>query len=193
MRHLFQVPDSASYYFSRVKEIGLSGYVPTQDDLLRSRVRTTGAIQYNFIIKGTAFNVFDVGGQKSERKKWYFCFYFIEIYFRINCFEGVTAVVFVAAISEYNQVMYEDNSTNRLSESLVLFDSICNSQYFQRTSMILFLNKTDLFQEKIKTVSLSTCFDDFPTESDGDFEFAKMFIEEKFKSKNAHPDKKQVC
>jgi guanine nucleotide-binding protein G(i) subunit alpha len=70
--------------------------------------------------------MFDVGGQRSERKKW------------IHCFENVTAIVFLVAISEYDQ------SINRMQEALVLFDSICNSRWFVRTSIILFLNKVRL-------------------------------------------------
>lgn len=56
--------------------------------------------------------MFDVGGQRNERKKW------------IHCFENVTAVLFVAALSEYNQVLYEDETQNRLVESLQLFDEV---------------------------------------------------------------------
>ena len=84
--------------------------------------------------------MFDVGGQRNERKKW------------IHCFENVTAVIFVAAISEYDQVLYEDDTTNRMHEALELFDEICNSRWFRETSIILFLNKRDLFNEKISRV-----------------------------------------
>lgn len=60
---------------------------------------------------------------------------------RIHCFENVTAILFLVAISEYDQMLYEDESINRMQEALVLFDSICNSRWFVRTSIILFLNK----------------------------------------------------
>lgn len=56
----------------------------------------------------------------------------------IHCFENVTAVIFVAALSEYNQTLYEDESQNRLTESLALFEEICNSKYFRTTSMVCF-------------------------------------------------------
>ena len=82
----------------------------------------------------------DVGGQRNERKKW------------IHCFEGVTAVIFVAAISEYDQVLYEDGQTNRMVEALKLFEETCGLKWFVDTSFILFLNKRDLFDEKIKRV-----------------------------------------
>ena len=81
-----------------------------------------------------------MGGQRNERKKW------------IHAFDNVTAVIFVAAISEYDQVLYEDSQTNRIDEALKLFDEICNSSWFSKTSMILFLNKNDLFKSKLKLV-----------------------------------------
>ena len=50
---------------------------------------------------------------------------------------------------------------NRMQEALQLFDSICNSRWFTETSIILFLNKSDLFREKITRVPLSLCFPDY--------------------------------
>lgn len=87
-------------------------------------------------------SIFDVGGQRNERKKW------------IHCFDDVTAVIFVAAISEYDQVLYEESGQNRMYEALDLFDEICNSRWFKDTSMILFLNKKDLFEQKMKKVDI---------------------------------------
>jgi hypothetical protein len=88
------------------------------------------------------YSIFDVGGQKNERRKW------------MHCFQEVTAVIFVAAISEYDQVLFEDGTTNRLDDAFKLFDYVCNSRFFENTSIILFLNKCDLFAEKIKTTDL---------------------------------------
>ena len=49
-------------------------------------------------------------------------------------------------------------------ESMRLFESICNSKWFINTSMILFLNKKDLFAEKIKKVSIKIAFPDYDGE-----------------------------
>ena len=136
-RAQYQLTDSASYFFQRLDDITRPDYVPTEQDVLRSRVRTTGIVENEFTIDGNAFKMFDVGGQRNERKKW------------IHCFENVTAVLFVAAISEYDQVLYEDENTNRITEALNLFEEISNSRWFRETSMILFLNKRDLFMDKI--------------------------------------------
>lgn len=54
---------------------------------------------------------------------------------------------------------------NRMHESLHLFNSICNHRYFATTSIVLFLNKKDVFSEKIKKAHLSICFPDYDGES----------------------------
>lgn len=97
--------------------------------------------------------MFDVGGQRSERKKW------------IHCFEGVTAIIFCVALSGYDLVLAEDEEMNRMIESMKLFDSICNSKWFVETSIILFLNKKDLFEEKINRSPLTICFPEYTGKS----------------------------
>ena len=128
-RSNFQVLDCLSYYCTDIDRIAAQSYVPTQQDVLQARVRTSGIVEEKYVIDGVQFTMFDVGGQRNERKKW------------IHAFDNVTAVIFVAAISEYDQVLYEDSQTNRIDEAVKLFDEICNSKWFKNTSMILFLNK----------------------------------------------------
>lgn len=93
--------------------------------------------------------MFDVGGQRSERKKW------------IHCFEAVTSIIFCVALSEYDQVLLEESGQNRMLESLVLFESVINSRWFIRTSIILFLNKTDVFRAKLPKIPLEKYFPDY--------------------------------
>jgi len=140
---------------------------------LRCRSRTTGIVETEFQIKNDYFKIMDVGGQRSERKKW------------IHCFEDVTAVIFVAAINEYDQTLYEDNSTNRIMEALDLFDKTCNSKWFVNANIILFLNKRDLFEDKIKKVDLKVCFPDY---KDGcNYHAASEYLMNKFKEQNKQP------
>jgi len=136
-RSEFQLNDSAEFYFNDVARLSADDYLPTTDDVLRSRVRTTGIVQSDFIIKGLNFSMFDVGGQRNERRKW------------IHCFDNVNAVVFVASLSEFDQVLFEDETKNRLDEALELFQQISNSKWFADTSIVLFLNKKDLFEKKL--------------------------------------------
>lgn len=95
------------------------------------------------------YHVFDMGGQRSERKKW------------IHCFEDVTTILFIVAVSEYDQSLFEDVTMNRMNEALTLFDSICNSPWFTSTPIILFLNKSDLLREKLKTSPIEKHFCDY--------------------------------
>ena len=115
----------------------------------------------------------DVGGQRSERRKW------------IHCFEKVTTVMFLCAISEYDQVLCETENevsqpssavaivttllfisqkVNRMSESLALFETITKYPWFVSSSLILFLNKKDLLEEKIKTSNLVDYFPEYTGE-----------------------------
>jgi GTPase SAR1 family protein len=90
------------------------------------------------------FALYDVGGQRNERKKW------------IHVFDNVTGVIFVAALSEYDQTLFEDNDKNRMVEALELFEWICNHDLFKNVPTILFLNKMDLFRTKISTYPIAT-------------------------------------
>jgi len=102
----------------------------------------------------------------------------------IHCFENVTAVLFLAAISAYDQVLWEDSSKNRMEEALELFEDICCSEWFENTAIILFLNKSDIFKEKIESVPLSKYFNDYVyTGIDTNFNEAVDFISEMFSSK----------
>ena len=134
MRSKFQLNDSAEYFFERLSELAKPDYLPSVDDILQMRIRTTGIVHESFMVDGVefeyvkdvcdnsvtapcshtamsccccygcyyycnyclllllSFRMYDVGGQRSERRKW------------IHCFDNVTAVIFVAAISEYDQV-----------------------------------------------------------------------------------------
>jgi len=114
-----------------------STFVPTNEDILHSRVRTSGVVQENFQIGEARFEMYDVGGQRNERRKW------------IHSFQNVTTVMFVAAVSEYNQVLYEDNGVNRQTEAVELFRQQLESEWFLTIPFILFLNKKDLFREKL--------------------------------------------
>lgn len=177
-RSRFQLTDSAAYFFDQVETVGHPAYIPSEQDVLRSRVRTTGIVENEFIIEGNKFKMFDVGGQRNERKKW------------IHCFSEVTAVLFVAAMSEYDMVLFEDETTNRMDEALNLFDEICNSRWFKKTSMILMLNKRDLFAEKIQKVPLTVWDPDY--DGSNDFATASSYIQEAFESKNKESATKKI-
>ncbi|XP_012697303.1 guanine nucleotide-binding protein subunit alpha-14-like [Clupea harengus] len=145
-RREYQLSDSAKYYLSDMDRISVFNYLPTLQDILRVRVPTTGIIEYPFDLQTVIFRMVDVGGQRSERKKW------------LNCFENVTSLIFLVALSEYDQVLYESDKENRMMESKALFKTIITSNWFLDSSVILFLNKTDLLNEKILLSHLADYF-----------------------------------
>lgn len=163
-----QLHDHLDYMLSRLDDFVKSDYIPTVEDILKVRVRTTGIMEMSYQIEQIHFTVMDMGGQRSERRKWIFFF------------EGVTAVIFVLALNEYDMRLREDPNVNRMQESLGLFKNIINNQYFNNTPIIFFLNKTDLFQEKILRSDLTVCFPDYT--GGKDYEKAAKFITAKFLS-----------
>ncbi len=177
----FQIVESVKYYFNEIDRIMLDDYVATQQDMLLARVRTSGIVTEKYVIDGKPFEMYDVGGQRNERKKW------------IHCFDDVTAVIFVAALSEYDQALFEDSSQNRMTEAIQLFDEICNNHNFTKSNMILFLNKRDLFEEKINAVHIGDqeAFKDFQTPF-GAADYYDQGVDyflQKFIEKNENPDR----
>jgi guanine nucleotide-binding protein subunit alpha len=83
-------------FVNDLDRIWADGYVPNDQDLLRSRLRTTGITETIFDLGQLTYRMFDVGGQRSERKKW------------IHCFENVNCLLFLVAISGYDQCLVED-------------------------------------------------------------------------------------
>ncbi|KAI9357765.1 heterotrimeric G protein alpha subunit B [Pilaira anomala] len=176
-RNEFQLIDSAAYYFNEIDRISNPDYVPNEQDILRARVKTTGITETKFQVGELLYRMVDVGGQRSERKKW------------IHCFEDVTAIIFMVAISEYDQVLFEDETVNRIGESLTLFQSICDMDCFQKTSIILFLNKTDLFKKKLMTSPLNAYF---PKYKGHTYDHACQYLMEQFQALTVKSSDKRV-
>ncbi|KAK6312880.1 hypothetical protein J4Q44_G00162270 [Coregonus suidteri] len=175
-RREYQLSDSTKYYMNALDRIAEASYLPTQQDVLRVRVPTTGIIEYPFDLQSVIFRMVDVGGQRSERRKW------------IHCFENVTSIMFLVALSEYDQVLVESDNENRMEESKALFRTIITYPWFQNSSVILFLNKKDLLEEKI---TYSHLVDYFP-EFDGpqrDAQAGREFILKMFVDLNPDSDK----
>lgn len=168
LRSKFQMMDSASYYFDNVTRVASEEYIPSEEDIIRCRVRTTGIVESKFVIDDNRFLIVDVGGQRNERKKW------------IHCFDSVTAVIYVVALSEYDQVLYEDGRTNRMDEALKLFEDTCQLKWFADMSILLFLNKSDLFTQKISRTPLSVWRSDVA--ADG-YDESLAYIQGEFESR----------
>lgn len=178
----FHMLDSAPWFLENCHIILAKGYLPNNDAILRSRLATTGIHHTKFSMDGSTFRMYDVGGQRGERKKW------------IHCFEAVTAILYIASLVEFDQVLAEDRDKNRLKESLALFEGIINLPWFKTAAIILFLNKDDLFKEKVKKVPISNYFPEFIANNsatnqdqqnrDFDYKLGIKFIRDLYLSRN---------
>ncbi|KAH9414658.1 hypothetical protein DERP_014165 [Dermatophagoides pteronyssinus] len=140
-RNQYQLSDGLPYLFRNLKRISSLTYVPTNQDLLHARIPTRTVVEYSVEYKGVEFHFIDIGGQRRQRKKW------------LQCFDSMlTSILFIVSSIEYDQYLVEDADVNRLDETLTIFELIIDSDYFHHTSIILFLNKTDLLAEKLKQI-----------------------------------------
>jgi guanine nucleotide-binding protein G(i) subunit alpha len=144
-----QLPSSTSYFMNQMDRIFEKNYTPIEQDILRARRSTTGVHEIEFNIQNITFKCVDVGGQRTERRKW------------LHVFDDVTAVLFCVALDEYDLRMYEDETVWRVHESLQLFNEIANSTHLSGSAIILFMNKKDLFEQKIKEVDLTVTFPEY--------------------------------
>lgn len=169
-RNEYHLLDSCCYYLDDLDRIFSENFAPTVDDALRVRVRTTGILETKFKYENLIYKMIDVGGQRSERRKW------------LQCFDDVTAIIFVAALSGYDMILFEDANQNRLTESVDVFTNTFTNKVFAETNCILFLNKLDLFQAKVQTSPISNYHEEYEGyaseqgESKDDVTIGKEFI-----------------
>ncbi|XGW35438.1 hypothetical protein V3C99_019006 [Haemonchus contortus] len=166
------IPDNYAYFSTCLQRILTKDYLPTSLDIVHMRKATIGVHEFAFDFKKHVIRLIDVGGQRTERRKW------------IHFFEDVTAVMFVSSLSSYDQTMEEDMAVvqvvpsgiqprqsviriatasqreqkNRLMDSIDLFHEIVKNEFLKLCSFILFLNKVDLFKAKLAHSRLADHF-----------------------------------
>ncbi|KAI9333251.1 G protein alpha subunit [Obelidium mucronatum] len=173
----YQLIDCCAVFLNDLDRLCHPTFLPTDQDILNSRVMTTTIIETRFKIEGIIFRVFDVGGQRSERKKW------------APYFDDINAIIYLVAINSYDQICFEDNSTNRMVESMNLFASICNHPMFKKTAMIIFMNKIDLFRAKLETTLISDYFPTYDGKRPNDYDNGSEYFATRFLSLNKYEKK----
>nr|CAH7766390.1 unnamed protein product [Callosobruchus chinensis] len=179
----YQLIDSAEHFLNRIDEIRRPDYIPTNQDILFCRITTKSISKIEFKIPvpkkyggGLAeFWMFDVGGQRGQRKKW------------IQLFDGILGILFLIAASDFDQTLREDSKTNRLQEAYNLFTDIVHSKFVRDAGLIVFLNKQDVLKRKIEQGrKIEVYFREFSSfvpssekECDNDYERAKSFMKQK--------------
>ncbi|KAL1918491.1 uncharacterized protein VTP21DRAFT_3151 [Calcarisporiella thermophila] len=168
--------DTAKHFLDSIDRIASDYYTPTDDDIIQARVRTLGVSEHRFFIDKHTYIIYDVGGHRSQRKYW------------APYFDNCNAILFLAAISSFDQTLSEDPSINRLTDSVDLFRSICNHPLLKKSAMILFLNKTDILQMKLDAgIRVGKFFPEY--KGSNDFESIANFFRRQFTSQKRDADK----
>ncbi|CAP32734.1 Protein CBR-GPA-5 [Caenorhabditis briggsae] len=195
------IPDNIHYFFPHLERIAISEYMPTVEDLIHMRQTTLGVHEISFDYQTQTIRLIDVGGQKTERRKW------------IHFFEGVTAVMFVCSLSSFNQATEQEPNNafawetslnkvqnkilvrstgkakqrpgmvNRLDESVDLFTSIRENNFLKSSNFMLFLNKIDLLGKKLETIQFVNHFPAYEQwiTNDNSVQSVAEFIESMFR------------
>ncbi|KAK0232000.1 heterotrimeric G protein alpha subunit 4 [Armillaria nabsnona] len=161
------LPENLLYFFGSLDRLFDPQYEPTEQDIIQCRARTIGITETTFTLREHEMLMVDVGGQKSERRKW------------IHCFQDVTSILFLVSLSGYDQCLVEDKDANQMQDAMTIWDSICHSQWFKQTSIILFLNKNDLFERKIPHSDIKNFFPDYDGET-GDVRAGRDYFKRRF-------------
>ncbi|PPQ98404.1 hypothetical protein CVT24_004083 [Panaeolus cyanescens] len=144
MQHI-RLESMAGFFLDSIERVTALRYVPTDDDILRARLKTLGVSEHRFMLKAAAWAPY---------------------------FDNMDAIIFLAPISGFDevrnvgkskhnysiadndigfiQVLSEDTSVNRLEDSFKLWEKIISNPLLKETQIVLFLNKIDLLKEKLQ-------------------------------------------
>ncbi|KIP09968.1 hypothetical protein PHLGIDRAFT_125945 [Phlebiopsis gigantea 11061_1 CR5-6] len=178
-RRKIVLEDSEEYFLHHLPRIASRSYEPTDDDVIRARIRTLGVQEYhipfqtakpsNIVPLGTEWRIFDVGGARTTRHAW------------LPYFDDVQAILFLAPISCFDEKLAEDRRVNRLKDSVILWKSIVGSKLLENCTIILFLNKCDLLKKKLDSgVMVNRFIPRYGQRENNSYTFSK-YIKEKFK------------
>ncbi|KAM6492716.1 Guanine nucleotide binding protein (G-protein), alpha subunit [Amanita muscaria] len=169
-----RIEELAGFFLDSLERVTSLRYVPTDDDILRARLKTLGVKEHKFrISSGTSpwrdLRIFDVGGHRSQvRAAW------------APYFDDMDAIIFLAPISCFDQVLSEDPSVNRLEDSVHLWKSVVSNKLLKNTNLILFLNKIDIMKMKLNAgIRMADYILSYGNRAN-DFERASGYLRRKF-------------
>ncbi|KAI0319948.1 guanine nucleotide binding protein, alpha subunit [Amylostereum chailletii] len=136
-----RLEESSGFYLNEIDRITGKRYIPTNDDVLKARLKTVGVVEHSFAIsqnnKASNWRIYDVGGAQNQRQAW------------APYFQDANAIIFLAPISAFDQVLAENHHVNRLEDSLLLWRHVVSNKLLAHVNVILFLNKCDLLKAKL--------------------------------------------
>lgn len=154
-------------------------YVANDEDFLHAYVKTTGIHETYLESPHVKYRVYDIGGDRAERKKWPYVL------------EGVDCLVFIASLAVYD-AQYGADDSNDIRDSLTMFGSLLNTAKCSTTStIVLLLNKIDIFRQKIKRFPISDFWPDY-SGREGDYAAAIKFFADKFCALQQTEDRRKI-
>ncbi|KIM27401.1 hypothetical protein M408DRAFT_169642 [Serendipita vermifera MAFF 305830] len=180
-----RMEENPGFYLNDIRRIVSSTYIPSIDDVLKARLKTLGVVEHRFsptaggtlggnrFSKGTGqgevdWLIYDVGGARNQRHVW------------APFFDDVQALIFLAPISAFDQVLTEDTLVNRMEDSMLLWRNIVSNKLLRNVNLVLFLNKCDLLQKKLQSgIQLKTYMTSYG-DRPNDFESIGRYFQSKF-------------
>jgi len=139
IKYTSQYPHS-DYYMNELDRLLANDYVPTNDDIVRSRQATIGASTTYFWREKYWWAIIDVGGHMPERAKWMGIVK-----------EGVNAMIYFVALDDFLTDSGEEVGKTKMDVTKLVWEEIINSDIFtNKDCTLLFLNKIDLFKQIIE-------------------------------------------
>ncbi|KAG7097830.1 hypothetical protein E1B28_005148 [Marasmius oreades] len=145
-RRKIRLEEFPGFFLNDLERVTSLKYTPTEDDVLKARLKTVGVCEYKFEMEirpgrdtPSEWRIVDVGGSRSQVESW------------VPFFDDVDAIIFLAPISGFDQVLAEDRTVNRLEDSVLLWRAVCSNKLLTNVDLVLFLNKCDILEHKLKS------------------------------------------
>lgn len=177
--HNCTLDENAGYFLNQINVTSNTEYIPTNEDIIKCKARTTGIVELQVTVDDSKMVIYDMGGQRAERRKW------------LHCRENVNGIVYFASSSCYDQQLVEDESTNRLSEEVNLFYDVLTM--FPTQPIILVLNKKDVLREKLsdsKGRPVSDFHNGYDNNQSDKYTYTLEYLETEFLSRAKQLDRK---
>ncbi|KAL5514592.1 hypothetical protein ACEPAG_1908 [Sanghuangporus baumii] len=136
--------DCSEFFLNDIDRVSAQRYVPSDDDIIRARLRTVGVQEHTLSLESSASDssnrtwiIYDVGGSRTQRAQW------------PAYFDDVHAIIFLAPLSAFDERLAEAPRVNRLDDSMQLWKLVCANKLLARAELVLFLNKVDLLERKL--------------------------------------------
>ncbi|CUA75328.1 Guanine nucleotide-binding protein alpha-4 subunit [Ustilago maydis 521] [Rhizoctonia solani] len=149
------IEDISGFFLNDIKRIASPGYVPTDDDILRCRIKTIGPTEAILpcLELGLEWRIYDVGGTRRQRAKW------------APFFDDMDALVVMVPVSAFDQVLAEDPTVNRLRDSFEMWGELCRTTILHHVgSTTIHIGLEKKLRAGIKFSKYCTSYGDRPNE-----------------------------